>query len=446
MGRDTATAKFSALTDRQARTLWAACLPLTLILWGCGKAVVPVSSPPAARQTTSQSTLPPAIPPSNAPTLSIIQARDILADATAKSPNDPLRHLELALFDMKTGDRAEAERQLREMIRRFPRFPRAPHHLGMLYLTQGRVQEALTPLRIAATLAPEDAQAQANVGQVLLRLGSQEEARKFADRALKADPRLPDTYLLLSRINDRHGTANQAIEYAKKYLELSGNPAPGLFLIGRTYARQADSANAETWLIKARDAAPENPEIWLTLGRVYYEMMKNTRRQEGINCFEKVLELSPRDWEANLWLGRARMDEGRFADAVAHFRLAQANSPQPGPIYYDLGQALIKAGQTEEGQKALATFQSYREYTKGIERLTAEAEKAPRDRSRRYALIRFCMQHRQYRAALSLLNETEQTLGADATLRQLRAELSQRMTEAGLSPSTLSPGGPGNVR
>jgi tetratricopeptide (TPR) repeat protein len=393
--------------------------------------------------------MPPATPPSNTPTLSVIEARDILAGAAAKFPNDPLRHLELALFDMKTGDLAEAERQLRQMIRRFPKFQRAPHHLGMLYLTQGRIQEALPPLRIAATLAPEDAQAQANVGQVLLRLGSPEEARRFADRALKADPRLPDTYLLLSRINDRHGTANQAIEYAKRYLELSGNPAPGLFLIGRTYARQADSANAEAWLIRARDAAPNNPEIWLTLGRVYYEMMKNTHRGEGIKCFEKVLELSPRDWEANLWLGRARMDEGRFTDAIAHFRLAQANAPQPGPIYYDLGQALIKAGQTEEGQKALATFQSYREYTKGIEKLRAEAEKAPRDRSRRYAMVRFCMQHRQYRAALSLLNETEQALGADATLRQLRAELHQRLIEAGIpiSPTAVSPGGgPGNVR
>ena len=408
--------------------LLVCCGVVAVPLLGCRNVSVPVAAPIAPPLTPSPA-------PPEVPALSMTQARDILAAAVSKLPKDPQPILELALFDLRINDVASAEHQLIDLRRKFPRFARAPYHLGQLYLMQGRMQEALEPFRAAASLAPEDARAQVNVGSVLLRLGAEPEARQYAERARKGDPKLPDAYLLLARLDDHHGTAKQAIENAKKYVELSPNPAPGLYMVGRVYARQADGVNAETWLLKAREADPNNVEIWVTLGRVYYEILRATRGAEGTRCFEKALELNPHDWESHLWLGRARMNDNQFPEAVTHFREALANAPQPGPIYYDLAQALLKAGQTTEGQKTLATYQSYREYTNGVKRLREAAEKAPRDRTRRIALARFCIQHHQYRGALSVLKETQQVFGADKTIERMRAEIADGLAKAGLTPN-----------
>jgi tetratricopeptide (TPR) repeat protein len=370
----------------------------------------------------------------------MLQARDILTAQAAKTPQDPLPQLELALFFFQTGDMGEAERVLLDMQKRFPTFARAQYRLGLLYLKLGRIADASTPLQKAAELSPTDTFMQTTAGHVLLRLGREPEAQKYADRALKLDPKQPDTYLLLARLNDHHGTALKAIEYGKKYLEYSANPAPGLYLIGRTYARLADSKNAETYLIQARDIDPKNPEIWRTLGRIYFELQRQTKTPEGIQCFSKVLEIDPKDWEAHLWLGRARMDEMKFEDAIAHFREAIINSPKPGPLYYDLSQALLKGGQNDEGQKMLAIYNSYQTYNKEAERLTALAAKSPNDRNLRYAIVAHCLQYKQYRAALGVLKEAERTLGADATSKKFHDQIALGLSASG-NPANPPAGG-----
>lgn len=402
----------------------------------------PVNEPPPTTATATQTKQPSA---PEVPKLTALEAKDILAKAVENSPNDPQPRIELARFYQRMGELAEAERQLLETKSRFPKYTRAHYLLGTLYLAQGRLSDAANALVQAVSTAPNDAQILTTAGQVLLQIGREPEAQSFAEKAVKLDPQLPDVYLLLARINDHHGTANQAIVYAKRYATLSANPAPGIYMVGRIYARQADSKNAEEWLVKARDAAPDNAEIWLTLGRVYFEMLRSTKGAEAVKCFQKVLEMSPKDWEANLWMGRTKVDEKNYADAVGYFRTAIANAPHQGPLYYDLSQALIKAGQNDEGQKMLAIYQQYREYQKELERITGEALKSPKDRSKRVELIRHCLKYKQYKAALAILKEAERTLGTDETFRSLQYEIATGLSSSG-SPMVAPSGGAGNAR
>ncbi len=413
------------ITGRIARLLATVVLGLT-IMCGCA----------TNRGVTSR-----IVPSRQAPSVSkmtVEQIRAKLDEAARASPNDPLAQLEVALFDLRANDLHNAERELIAISKQFPRLPRAPYHLGLLYLTHGYETNALPLLRRAAGLAKDDELIQSTLALACFRTGNEAEARRYAEAAIRLDPQAPDAYLVLARLNDHHGTALQAIANVRQYLERSPAPAPGYYLMGRLYARQGDRANSELWIKRAIATDPNNADFWLALGRVYYDMFAADRADDGIRCFEKALTLNPNLWEAHQSLGRVMRDRQQWAAAIAHFEAALRSPTSPRSIQYDLGQALLKAGRLEEGRKLLAQFQSRekakREYTSGFAKLNRAIDKAPLDRSRRYSLARFCMQYRQYSQAELVLREAEQRLGADDILRQLLIEAHVGLVAA--QPST----------
>lgn len=357
------------------------------------------------------------------PDLTAAQVRDVLAAAVQDAPDDPMARLELALFYRRTGDPANAERELLAGCEKFPGFARAFYHLGMLYLFQERNAEATAPLERAAALSPNDPQVQMNAGLACFRAGKEKAAKRYAEATLRLNPRQPDVYLLLARMNDRHGTAKKALSYLRQYLEYSPRPAPGYYLMGRIHARLGERDEAERWLRRAVEADPNTPDFWTTLGRVYFEMSGTDRAEEGIRCYEKALAIAPDHADAHRYLGLARMKQRRFQEAATHLRTALRGVAEPGPLYYDLGQALLNAGRTDEGRQALATHQAYRDFTTGFKQRSRAVDEAPKDRTRRYELARFCLKYRQYRASLDVLRETAQKLGPDETLRRLVAEV-----------------------
>ncbi len=388
---------------------------LLLACPGCGSRRAPAAANANAAHVTPASI-------SAAPPLTADQVRAELENAVKAMPDDPQARLELALFYRNTNDLPDAERELIACWKRFPKFPRAPYYLGLLYLTHGRDLDAVAPLLAAAALSPQDALVQVNAGTACWQAGRQEQALNYARIALRIDPKVPDSYMLLARLYDHHGTADLALSNLRTYLQYSPNPAPGCYLMGRIYARQADRENALLWLQRAIAADPKNTEFLVTLGRIYYELFNTTHAEDGINCYRQALELDPNAWEAHLYLGRALADRREWEEAITHFRAALRTTDDPGPIYYDLGQALVKAGQQDEGRKALAEYKAYHEYTNGIEKLRGAVNAAPQDRARRYALAQFCLRYRQYDQALIALREADQKLGPDTTLQRLQAE------------------------
>lgn len=378
------------------------------------------------------------------PTISAEQARAALEQAAQARPDDPVTRLELALFDLRANDLRRAERELIALWQRFPRFARAPYHLGMLYLAHGYETDAVLPLEAAAAIAKDDPQVQVNAALACFRIGRQEKARKYAQAALRLDKERPDPYLLMARLNANHGTAAQAIADVQEYLKRSPNPVPGYYLLGRLYARQADRQNAERWLRRAVEADPNNAEFLVALGRVYYEMFDATRADEALQCFEKALSLHPNHWEAHLSKGRILMGRRQWQEALPHFEAAVAHAPQPLSLYYDLAQALLKTGREAEGRKMLAEYQRYnsskRDYTNGFIKMSRAIDEAPKDRARRYALARFCLSYGQHGAAELTLRETARLLGEDETLRKLLREVEARRQAAARAVAAPSSG------
>jgi tetratricopeptide (TPR) repeat protein len=419
--------------------VYVSAVALLTVLCGCHSRQSP-AAPVVAEKAANLSPV----------TLSVTEARTALAEAIRFSPADPAAQLELALFDARANFLADAEREMKACWRRFPRYARAPYQLGMLYLTHAREADAVTCLQAAAALSPSDAQVQWNAGLACFRAGDPQGAIRYLNSALAIDPQVPEPYLLLARCYDHQGTARLSLENVRLYLERSGDPAPGYYLMGRIYSRQADRDHAREWLQRAVQADPNSAEFWTALGRVYFELFNATHARDGIECYQKALALDPNNWAAHQYLGHALLDQHQYEAAVTHLRAALQNCPDPGPLYYDLSQALLKGGHEEEGRKTLATYQGYRDYQEGVNRLNRAIDAAPQDRARRYALARFCLAHHQPTAAQSVLEETARRLGVDPTLQRLQDEVNAShappatsLTEPSQSAAPVGTPGPG---
>lgn len=381
------------------------------------------------------------VAPPPATQLSVEQAREMLKNATKTFAKDPATWLELALFEFKANNPAEGERLLKEIQQRFPTYARAPYHLAMRYLAERRTLDAALALDAAARLAPNDPDILNKAGVAYLGLGDEARAKAYGERAAKADPRYAEAYILLARVNDRPGTADKAIEYANQYVKYAAEPSAGYYMLGRTYARQANKDKAIEALLKAREAAPDNPKIWLLIGRVYYELFRATKEEEGLQCLQKALELDPNSGEAHEWLGRIYSGRSNWTEAVAHFQKALSLSPDPGSLYYDLGQALMKSGNIIEGQKLLQRHKDFQDYSRLMQQLTAASAKEPKNRALRYDMIRLCLKYHQAHGAMTLLSEAERLLGTDATFQALRQQASAEMNRT-VAPNSPNPSVP----
>jgi tetratricopeptide (TPR) repeat protein len=170
----------------------------------------------------------------------------------------------------------------------------------------------------------EEAYRANNQGVASLEQFHNEEAVKAFQRALSLDPELA-----LARVN-----------LAIAFFNLPDLPA------------------AEREARAAAQALPQAPQPQYILGLV---ARGQSRLDEAKAAFQKVLAVDPEDVGALVNLGQLAMQERRFADAATAFRTASEAEPYNATAVYNLGLALIRSGQTEEGQKAMARFQELRQ-------------------------------------------------------------------------------------
>jgi Flp pilus assembly protein TadD len=82
--------------------------------------------------------------------------------------------------------------------------------------------------------------------------------------------------------------------------------------------------------------------------------------EEAIVAFQKVLRIDPNDVGANVNLGQLYAQQRKYPEAIAALRLAVAAEPYNATALYNLGTALMRSGQREEGTKVIAQFQELR--------------------------------------------------------------------------------------
>lgn len=130
--------------------------------------------------------------------------------------------------------------------------------------------------------------------------------------------------------------------------------AADLKIVAFDYVLLGDYFDADRWLTKMLEWAPDDSEGWYHLGRTKYN---ENRFAEAVSAFQQCLKLDPQNVKAEDNLGLSLAGLGRNEEANAAYNQAiawpaQSLAKNPGP-YIDLGSLLIDENRPQDAIASL---------------------------------------------------------------------------------------------
>jgi uncharacterized protein (TIGR02466 family) len=209
-----------------------------------------------------------------------------------------------------------------------------------------------------------------------LRLGHRDEAQALARRALQAGLRKPEA---LSALADlalalEHETGDSALldEVATAVTTLDQTPAQRPreasaawhFRVGWAFARQGKLDEAARAFGAAVALAPDDVDSWRGLARARHSLEDV---DGAIEAWQRVIELSPADWEAHNDAGGAFMERNDWARADAAFAAAAELAPDQPIVIVNRATLDVRRGQRRDAIGALeACVARYPDYVPAL--------------------------------------------------------------------------------
>ncbi len=316
----------------------------------------------------------------------------------ARDPRDPRHLVDLGDRFYQEGDKEKAVRTWKRILTLIPNKARALFTLGEVYLEHDMPKEALDSLAEAVKLAPKLSNYRKSYALALERTGasaSPTQKRAQYEQALRIwEGFLTDKSAAhVAREARQHivtlwslsGTLDEKVAPLTRRLNAKPPDLDAGRLVAEIHVRRKRFADAERVLNQVTSAAPGDAESFLRLehvlvvqrklrgaigvlekllkiepkrAREYYQRMANYAAElyqddEAIRYAARAVELSPDDAEGHRKLGemyRRRQDTER---AVAQFRQAIAKNDRLFPVYFQLAELLITAGDVDEADRLL---------------------------------------------------------------------------------------------
>jgi Flp pilus assembly protein TadD len=162
-------------------------------------------------------------------------------------------------------------------------------------------------------------------GARALRMGNQEEAIEWFDKALALQPDRVDSMALKARALLEAGRTEEAEAVTEQIRTLKPGDVDVAFLLALTAYRQQDWISAERYLEEARDATPNDPKVRLYLGRTYQELGRDTDAERELLT---AAELDPEfRAPAAYRLGILHLQRGEGKQAKKRFEEARDLDP-----------------------------------------------------------------------------------------------------------------------
>lgn len=330
---------------------------------------------------------------------------------------------ELGMVYHANGFAKPAGQAYDEALRLAPADARWPYYRGLLAFENGDFESARQHWELSLEINPEYGPAKVRLAQARLALNDTRAARRLISEAIEEFPRLAAAHAALGQLEHREGKHKRAVEHLTQALTLQPSALALYNPLGLSYralgqvdeARSAlanagtrevvlddplnrslrsrsrsfsyfltlgiqaaeanDLAQGITYLGKARDAAPDNVNVLVTLARVLeadgqvapaveavdaalavdgnsalaleqravlYEMQDNTVAAKA--SYERALAADPSLYDARRFLARAHMRDGLYADAAAELGRLRASFPLDGMVALQLAVSQYEGG------------------------------------------------------------------------------------------------------
>jgi len=333
----------------------------------------------------------------------------------AKKLANPLNDLlEEAQRDISRNDYQAALEPLQKFIAEKPDFAYAHFQLGYAYTALQRWEEARAEYRRAINLDPKLAEAQLNLGILMLDREPAEAVGPLR-KAVELLPAQSRPRYLLARALERSGDVNGALDALEGAERLDPRDYETLFAHAAALLRANRAAEAQAKFRAALTLQPDSAPARLGLAR----SLDAQQKPEAAEAYRGYLELQPDDRDALQQVARIAFREKQYDDALA--ALNRADAGQTPTIHSLRLRADIHIAQSD-WDDAIAT-------------LRRALAMAPRDVELQAGLGRVFLQQRNFPAAEQ---ELKAALQIDSAYLPAWKDLSSTYYLSGNCPGALA--------
>lgn len=212
----------------------------------------------------------------------------------------------------------------RALIAENPKDPASYINYSRFLVEAGELKEAQDILEVGRNKANSSSMLLVELAVVYEARDRMSKAEAAARDAVALDKGNPDAHLRLGEIHFRMRSKKAGVESYRRALKLSPTDAVvrvrlvnGLMDIGET-------TEAEDLCLQFIASDPDNPDLWLALGRSFEKREMN---REAFTTYGQVLSIDPREAEAYARQGRLFCRFGQFESAEASCRKSLALDP-----------------------------------------------------------------------------------------------------------------------
>ena len=230
-------------------------------------------------------------------------------------------------------------------------------------------------------LAPAFAGAYSNLGLVLYVEGNFKDSAAALTKGLHLDPKLLGANLYLGIDYLKLNRPGQALPFLQRAVKLDPSNKDGQSWLGTAYWQAGQTWEALEQLRNAEKNFPNDSDILFVLGEAY----RKTADQE----IQAVIARASGTAYVHQIFGDIYLDQHALSKAAGHLQRALQQDPKAPNIHFQLGEAALLAGQTDEAEAA------YRK----------QLEVTPSSAAAKARLAEVELSKLQIKPALSLLDE-----------------------------------------
>jgi tetratricopeptide (TPR) repeat protein len=292
------------------------------------------------------------------------EALRLLEPAEAANPGFPGLAYNIALAEYRGGRYADCETKLVALANTQQGSSEIENLLGWCYEKQGKHGAAISALRRAVTLDPNQESNYLDLGGILRESRSLPAALAVVSQGAENFPKSGRMWNLKGSVELGMSHYPDAIKSYSRAYELDASDAGALLGLGKAREGRGSSVEAKKTFEEGarkypRDARFDLEDAFLLLRRA--DAGDKTATQRALELVRKAAGIDPSNAEAHYQLGNLALEGGRPKEAFDELEKASKLEPDASKIHFALARACRRLGQKEAAEREMAIFEKLKQ-------------------------------------------------------------------------------------
>lgn len=288
----------------------------------------------------------------------------LLGPVEASNPGFSELAYQVALAEYHLGRYADCETKLLALANTKQDSGETENLLGWCYEKQGKHAAAISALRHAIALGPDQESNYLDLGGILRETRSLPAALAVATQGAERFPKSARMWGLKGSAELEMSHYPDAIRSYSSAYDLDPSDAGALLGLGEAKESHGSSADAEKTFEEGarkfpRDARFDLEHAFLLLRRA--DAGDKTATPRAVELLRKALAIDPSSGEAHYQLGNLALEGGRPKEAFDELQKAAQLEPDASKIHFALARACRRLGQKEAAAREMAIFQKLKQ-------------------------------------------------------------------------------------